>query len=441
MPGRSDLRGRPSGHARWEPAGGARAPRRRGEGGRGHNAGVERGRNLRGDGLRAPARGLRGANASDGTRDPRGPRRARRHRGRPRAPGEGVGVRSRRGGPDAGSPGGTGCDREVRPGGPEDDPHRESGLDCGLDQRRARRGHPRIALEDEREVRRAPGKSATIAEGYGGTRAARGPATLPIETARPDRLGHWRPNASGARPGHNGRCPRDEIRSGCSPQAGRRRVVLVDPASSLPEIHPSAEALNKRVRIRGTAGRAMQPHSFDYVRPQTLAKAIQVLSENGDRAKVLAGGQSLIPELKLRLANPRVLVDINGLPGLAFIEERGDRLRVGALSRHRDFEQSKLIRGKYPIFSDVASVLGDPQVRNLGTIGGALAHADPASDWGTALLALEAELIARGPNGARTIPIDRFFKDPFTTALRSSELLTEIRVRSPRERGVQTGDD
>jgi len=113
----------------------------------------------------------------------------------------------------------------------------------------------------------------------------------------------------------------------------------------------------------------MQPHSFDYVRPQTLAKAIQILSENGNRAKVLAGGQSLIPVLKLRLANPRVLVDINDLPGLAFIEERGDRLRIGALSRHRDFEESKLIRGKYPIFSDVASVLGDPQIRNLGTIG------------------------------------------------------------------------
>ena len=172
----------------------------------------------------------------------------------------------------------------------------------------------------------------------------------------------------------------------------------------------------------------MQPHSFDYVRPQTLARAIQVLSENGSRAKVLAGGQSLIPVLKLRLANPRVLVDINDVPGLAFVEERGDQLRIGALSRHRDFEQSKLIREKYPIFSDVASVLGDPQVRNLGTIGGALAHADPASDWGTALLAFKAELTARGPNGARTIPIDRFFKDPFTTALRSSELLTEIRI-------------
>src|SRR2546429_2439846 len=172
----------------------------------------------------------------------------------------------------------------------------------------------------------------------------------------------------------------------------------------------------------------MQPHSFDYVRPQTLAKAIQVLRENGNRAKVLAGGQSLIPVLKLRLANPRVLVDINDLPGLAFIEERGDRLRVGAWSRHRDLEQLIFIRGKYPIFAGVRSVLGDPRVRNMGTIGGALAHADPASDWGTALLALEAELIARGPKGTRTIPIDRFFKDPFTTALRSAELLTEIRV-------------
>src|SRR5439155_253179 len=112
---------------------------------------------------------------------------------------EGVGVRGRRGGPDAGPPGGTGRDREVRRRGPEDDPHRESGLDCRPDERRARRGHPRIALEDEREVRRAPGESAAIEEGYGGARAARGPATLPVEAARPDRLGHWRPNASGAR--------------------------------------------------------------------------------------------------------------------------------------------------------------------------------------------------------------------------------------------------
>ena len=177
----------------------------------------------------------------------------------------------------------------------------------------------------------------------------------------------------------------------------------------------------------------MQARSFDYVRPQTIAKAIQVLSANGSRAKVLAGGQSLIPILKLRLANPRVVVDINDLPGLSFIQERGTQLRIGALTRHRDFEQSKLVRAKYPILADAAASLGDPQVRNLGTIGGSLAHADPASDWGTALLAFETELVARGPSGTRTIPIDRFFKDSFTTALRSSELLTEIRVPKSEE--------
>jgi carbon-monoxide dehydrogenase medium subunit len=159
-----------------------------------------------------------------------------------------------------------------------------------------------------------------------------------------------------------------------------------------------------------------------------VSKAIQVLSEHGSRAKVLAGGQSLIPVLKLRLANPRILVDINDLPGLAFIEERGKQLRIGALTRHREFGRSKLVQSRYPILADAAGSLGDPQVRNLGTIGGALAHADPASDWGTALLAFEAELVARGPKGTRTIPIDRFFKDTFTTALRPSELLTEIRL-------------
>ncbi len=172
----------------------------------------------------------------------------------------------------------------------------------------------------------------------------------------------------------------------------------------------------------------MQARSFDYVRPQTVSKAIQLLSEHGSRAKVLAGGQSLIPVLKLRLANPRILVDINDLPGLAFIEERGKQLRIGALTRHREFGRSKLVQSKYPILADAAGSLGDPQVRNLGTIGGALAHADPASDWGTALLAFDAELIARGPKGTRTIPIDRFFKDTFMTALRPSELLTEIRL-------------
>lgn len=178
----------------------------------------------------------------------------------------------------------------------------------------------------------------------------------------------------------------------------------------------------------------MQARSFDYVRPSTIAQALKVLGEGGGRAKVLAGGQSLIPILKLRLAEPRLLVDIGRIPGLAFIQERKDGLRIGAMTRHRDLEQSKLVRERYPILADAASSLGDPQVRNLGTIGGSLAHADPASDWGAALLAFETELVAKGPQATRTIPIDRFFKETFTTSLRRSEILTEVRL--PRaERG------
>jgi aerobic carbon-monoxide dehydrogenase medium subunit len=172
----------------------------------------------------------------------------------------------------------------------------------------------------------------------------------------------------------------------------------------------------------------MPDRSFDYVRPQTVAQAVRVLGDYGSRAKVLAGGQSLIPILKLRLANPSVLVDINAISALSYIQERGGQLRLGALTRHRDLESSKLIRTKYPILSDAAASLGDPQVRNLGTIGGSVAHADPASDWGTVLLAFEAEIVAKGPQGTRVMSIDKFFRDTFTTALRSSELLTEIRV-------------
>lgn len=192
----------------------------------------------------------------------------------------------------------------------------------------------------------------------------------------------------------------------------------------------------------------MPARSFDYVRPQTVAQAVRVLADYRSRAKVLAGGQSLIPILKLRLANPSVLVDINAISRLSYIQERGDQLRLGALTRHRDLESSKLIRTKYPILSDAAASLGDPQVRNLGTIGGSVAHADPASDWGTVLLAFEAEIFAKGPQATRVISIDKFFRDTFTTALKSSELLTEIRVpkAGPRDGGAylklkrKTGD-
>lgn len=165
-----------------------------------------------------------------------------------------------------------------------------------------------------------------------------------------------------------------------------------------------------------------------------MSEAVDVLRRHGDRAKVLAGGQSLIPLLKLRLADPAVLVDIGRIPGLSAISEEAEFLLIGALARHRDLDRSEIIRHKFPLLADVPTGLGDPEVRNLGTIGGSLAHADPAGDWGTALLAFDATLVATGPNGRRTIPVDEFFVDTFSTALEPAELLTEIRIPNPEAR-------
>ena len=192
----------------------------------------------------------------------------------------------------------------------------------------------------------------------------------------------------------------------------------------------------------------MQPHAFEYVRAATVSQAVNLLAKNGERARVLAGGQSLIPLMKLRLAQPGLLVDIGRIPGLSLIEEEGAYLRIGAMTRHRDLERSTLIGDRYPLLADVPKVLGDPEVRNLGTIGGSLAHADPAGDWGTALLAFDAVLVAVGPDGDRTIPVDAFFQDTFSTALRPSEILTEVRIprAGPRSGGAfeklkrKTGD-
>jgi len=178
----------------------------------------------------------------------------------------------------------------------------------------------------------------------------------------------------------------------------------------------------------------LQPRAFEYVRASTVSQAVGLLEKNGDRAKVLAGGQSLIPLLKLRLAAPEILVDIGRIPGLSSIEEVGGTLKIGALVRHRELERSPLIRDRYPLLADVPKVLGDPEVRNLGTIGGSLAHADPAGDWGTALLAFDAKLVAVGPRGERVISGDDFFRDTFSTALAPSEILTEIRIPAPASR-------
>jgi aerobic carbon-monoxide dehydrogenase medium subunit len=149
---------------------------------------------------------------------------------------------------------------------------------------------------------------------------------------------------------------------------------------------------------------------------------------------VLAGGQSLIPLLKLRFASPQLLVDINRIGGLDTLAEEGGVLRIGALVRHKTCERSELLRDHYPMLSQAASQVSDPVVRNLGTVCGSVAHADPQADWGSALIAAGAELVARGPQGERTLPLSDFFKGPFTTALDPSEVVTEVRVPDPGPR-------
>lgn len=178
----------------------------------------------------------------------------------------------------------------------------------------------------------------------------------------------------------------------------------------------------------------MIPPVFEYVRPNTIPEAVSLLQLHGDDAKILSGGQSLIPMMKLRLARPAWLIDINAIPDLAYIREADGYLQIGGLTREADIEASELIRSKYPIIHETARVIADPQVRNLATIGGNLAHGDPANDHGATMLALEAEVIASGGNGQRSIPIQDFFQSIFTTALEHDEILTEIRVPVPAAR-------
>jgi aerobic carbon-monoxide dehydrogenase medium subunit len=182
----------------------------------------------------------------------------------------------------------------------------------------------------------------------------------------------------------------------------------------------------------------MYPASFDYFAPTTLDEALALLEEYGEDAKVLAGGQSLIPLMKLRFASPRALVDINGVSELGELEEQDGSLHVGALVRHKACERSELLRGRWATMGDAAPLISDPIVRNLGTVGGSLAHADPQGDWGSVMLAMRAEITVRGPNGTRTIPIDEFFEGPFTTALEPTEILTGVRIPDPGARAGGT---
>ncbi len=178
----------------------------------------------------------------------------------------------------------------------------------------------------------------------------------------------------------------------------------------------------------------MIPASFDYHAPQTLDEALALLKSHPDDAKVLSGGQSLLPLLKLRLGAVGHLIDIGRIPGLEYIKEEGGMLLIGGRTRESALERSELVRRRYPLLAETTEVIADPLVRNLATIGGNLAHGDPANDHPATMLALRAEVVATGPGGTRTIPIDDFFRGLFATALEPGEILTEIRIPAPPPR-------
>jgi carbon-monoxide dehydrogenase medium subunit len=178
----------------------------------------------------------------------------------------------------------------------------------------------------------------------------------------------------------------------------------------------------------------MIPAAFEYHAPTSLGEATALLARLGEDAKVLSGGQSLIPFMKLRLASPAHVVDINGIPGLAGLHEADGFLSIGALTRESDLEESDLVRTRYPLLHETARVIADPLVRNLATVGGNLAHGDPANDHPATMLALGAEVIATGSRGERRIPIASFFTGPFATALEPGEILVAIRIPAPSAR-------
>jgi carbon-monoxide dehydrogenase medium subunit len=177
------------------------------------------------------------------------------------------------------------------------------------------------------------------------------------------------------------------------------------------------------------------PPRFDYLAPASLEEVVAALGER-EGAKVMAGGQSLIPVLKLRIASVDTVVDINGIDGLAGIEQQGNELRIGALVRHAEAERSPLLQGRYGLLGATARLVADPLVRNRGTVCGSLAHADPQGDWGSAMLAARGSVVVRGGSGERTIPVDELAVGPFSTTLAPDEVITEVLVPDP---GPRTG--
>jgi carbon-monoxide dehydrogenase medium subunit len=180
----------------------------------------------------------------------------------------------------------------------------------------------------------------------------------------------------------------------------------------------------------------MIPGQFDYVRPGSLDDVLRILIERQGAAKLLSGGYSLLPLIKLRLAQPELLVDLQAIGGMDTIVERDDALHIGARATHRQIHEAAVVRDRYPLLHDVTGGIGDPQVRNWGTIGGSVAHADPASDWPAVLLAVNAMVVCRSQQGDRVIAARDFFVDTFTTAIEPTEVLTEIRIpHRPRGAG------
>ncbi|MBE7556884.1 MAG: xanthine dehydrogenase family protein subunit M [Anaerolineales bacterium] len=175
----------------------------------------------------------------------------------------------------------------------------------------------------------------------------------------------------------------------------------------------------------------MIPGKFEYFAPATLPEAVKLLSEKGYGAKILAGGQSLIPAMRFRLAQPEVLIDINRINGLSYVKEENGHLVIGAMTREAELDANPLIHQKYALLADTAKVIADPLVRNMATVGGNLAHADPANDHPATMLAYNASVVAVGPGGERVIPIDEFFVDLFASSLAENEILQEIRIPAP----------
>jgi carbon-monoxide dehydrogenase medium subunit len=177
----------------------------------------------------------------------------------------------------------------------------------------------------------------------------------------------------------------------------------------------------------------MKSAPFEHHEPTTVAEAVSLL-EALDEPTILAGGQSLVPMLRFRLANPDAVIDLNRIDDLEYLEEDEEFLRIGALARHVDVEDSELIGERYGSFADAAPLVADPQIRNRGTLAGAVAQADPKGDWGSVLLAHEGSVVATGPDGERVIPADEFFLLPYDTTLGEEELITELRVPRPADR-------